>query len=101
VAHPSSSPAASTSSEANSTAWALFKGRSSAPEIVTHCAYATQPAFERQARSNWRLFPGGVIGLGRDALLLGGMQNRASGQKRGFFAVGGVDGQVGGAAQHH
>ena len=54
-----------------------------------------------QQHSNWRLFPGGVVGLGRDALLLGGKQNRASGQERGFFAVGGVDGQVGGAAQHH
>ena len=60
-----------------------------------------RPAFERQPRSKWRLFPGGVVGLGRDALLLGGKQNRASGQERGFFAVGGVDGQVGGAAQHH
>ena len=35
------------------------------------------------------------------ALSLGGPQDRTSGQKCGFVAVGGVDGQIGCAAQHH
>jgi hypothetical protein len=68
--------------------------------VVSECDSPVNDA-RTQTPPTARLFPDGVIGVGRDALLLGGEQNRASGQKRRFFAVDGVDGQVGGTAQHH